>query len=320
MASLNLFKSANLIKSYQRTWKSDEIKYSEKLTECEREIVELDKIIKNNPEKYADLLEICSTDVTNIDETIIPPHEFKKSNNVLAFVWDSSTPFFHGGLDLMSDKFSKLKETLQISNDESFFLEENRSSKSYGGHQSHPSVNDECMYSTGQFVHLINRSKAHIGFIIDKPTQGLPITSNLLAQSRLEQHLDGTKRRQSEKKMKAIERDTMYNRICSLEIALENMITNIMAFPIEKKCQPYSNLYIILNPIMDSDTQYSEALVTFVSHFFKKIMIYVHGYDNFIMPKTKIITVGTKIGFTCKVQFAPSKSTASRLNELVIFI
>ena len=224
LSTIKFYASANQIHKFKATWEADSQKLDELLEESKLSIKEYKSLLAEN--NLNDNFEFVDVSIDDLADNLEFLPIFNINKNVLyTFLWDSQTPFFSSAVDTIIPKFEKLKDTLYIENGDSLKVENSRSTKAYSPIKNGqlPYFNrDIDLFKPGQYIHMSNRPKAHLGLLVTKPHHEKSIETNPLAQWSLETYLDSEKRdkvRKSEKMINMLTNDTIYNRVQAFKVS-----------------------------------------------------------------------------------------------------
>ena len=325
LSTIKFYASANQIQKFKATWEADSQKLDELLEESKLSINEYKTLLAEN--NLNDNFEFVNVSIDDLAENLEFLPIFNINKNVLySFVWDSQTPFFSAAVDSIISKFEKLKETLYIENGDSLKAENSRSTKAYSPIKNGqlPYFNrDIDLFKPGQYIHMSNRTKAHLGLLITKPHHEKSIETNALAQWSLENYLDSEKRdkvRKSEKMINLLTNDTIYNRVQAFKVSFYDMLVKILSYPKDSvNGGEYSNIFIFLNPIMSADDFYINAIKTVAQEQCQYVLSKKLFEEAEIRtPKFYVVSLKSSDGYTCSEYFSPTKSTGLKTKNLVI--
>ena len=181
----------------------------------------------------------------------------------------------------------------------------------------HFNKNEE-LHAPGEYKHLNNRNKSHIGILIDKPHHEKTIEVNKLYQW----HVDTTqgehekKTQLCQKMIEELTKDTLLKRTDNLKIAFQNMIATIDASEIENG-HVYKDILIVVNPVMSSDDEYVESAVKMLTSLAKREIIHRVSEKNMNLGMMKIILLDYSEGHTCSDYYTPDKDIVKNAKEKV---
>ena len=324
LRKIKYFGGADKIKQHGGKWERDQEKLITLLKATEDNIKETNLLLEEAG--LTSKIEFIDATPDNLENKIIPWIAVNnQSRHVLyAFTWDAQTPFFSGDVDKSVPKLDGIKKTLAIENSESQRCENARSSKAYSPNKKQlPFCNEADLFEPGQYVHMNNRpKKAHIGLIVSKPHHEKPIDCNPLAQWSIENYMGELTRdkvRKSEKMVKMLTHDTIYQRLQAFKQGFTDMVFKTMSYPLDAGGSEYTDIFIFLNPIMSADEHYIDALKQLAierCQFILSKNLYFEA--NLQTPKFTIILLNSTDGYVCSEYFSPSKITASTTKDLVI--
>ena len=167
--NVQYFSGANLIKRYANQWGDDSQKLITEKSKLNTELNKKFKILNNDQTYFIENFSEISLDPLELDEYIPQTHVLSPST-LLIFSWDCITPFMHAVIDSDNHAFKTVKQKLNITNTESFRIENGRSDQAFFPKfgKKLPLLNECSFFQPGSFKHMINRDGAHIGLLIDK--------------------------------------------------------------------------------------------------------------------------------------------------------
>ena len=180
MSYANLKKNLNHIGS---NLQSTVLKESEKIKKIERKIDIKSSTNKIQYDKYISMQNVHLNSEENMWR--LPTWKCNSDKTLFVFVHNMFSPFLGEKIDRFSKKLSYLKRILLIDNTEDF--EKARSSDCFSPWEKMipPRVASEDFYRPlGQYLHIKERSKAHIGFLTVMAQATTPIEANTIMQSR----------------------------------------------------------------------------------------------------------------------------------------
>ena len=320
---IEFFRTAKAIKKmYFPLWEKDGKLFAENMETVERENDTFDECLnKKDHEKYKNHLKIHKCDVGNLETEIPEINTLKLSEGTLCcFIWDMNSPLLNDDFDAVRPKFHAFKKIMSISNLETDFLEASRSSDvALKDKHSVPYFNKtEELYTVGEYKHLKNRIGCHIGVLIDKPHPERSIEENKLAQwhvdSLISTHL--TKTSFCTKMTNELAKDTLHRRTESLKTAFKNMLTSVESNKIESD-HVYNDIIIVVNPIMQSDDEYVEAITKTLTSLIKREIIFGILNTDPVIPKFKLLLLDYSFGYTCPDYYMPGEDVLKTVKEQV---
>ena len=160
------------------------------------------------------------------------------------------------------------------------------------------------------------RSGLHIGQLCHQYQNQINICVNPYSQGILE-NLMVSKKCQS-RKIEFLSNDTLFSRMSYLEESVRNMCRSLLEYQEDHPHFAYTNLFIIINPIMNSlfdDVKYIPIICeSTIARFYKAMM---DAYE-IILPKCKIITISpSSSGWVPPSLFSASVESMKKTNERV---
>ena len=320
---IKFYNFADKIREFEGKW----VDYNQKLVELLRDTQ--DKIKSYKPileqELYDQKFEFIETSLEAL-ENKVPILPYLDNKNVLyTFAWDAQTPFFTNDVDKISTKFEELKKLLAIANTDSLRCENNRCSRIYSPNKKKLPYchNNGDLFKLGQYCHMSNQQKAHLGLLVTKPHHDKSIDCNTLSQWFLENYINVETRdkvRKTEQAIRMLSNDTIYQRLLAFQLAFNYMIFKTLCYPLDSSNgMEYSEIFISINPIMNADDHYINALKEIATEKCQHVLT-KHLFDGARLTITKFTVIQLKStdGFIWSEYFSPSKSTAAKTKDLVI--
>ena len=289
--------------------------------------------IKNVLEEQSPLLETIFNNSTKFLSTIDPLFSYveiplkkntysfldsdksiKSSDNLVALLWDATSPFTGEKIDTFSQKTKLLKEKLCIGQQSYDDFDLKRSSSAWNPMSGSnfessfpPRVDKASFRDIGTYTHYSDRSSFDIGFLT---YSSIPMTSlehNKTWQNRLEKCWSGHNSELSEI-LELVKVDTNYSRIQALMQCYHEFFLELIR--LEKDGKKFKNVYIILNPILNAN----DPTIKYVTSIAKDL-------TQRYMQKTKL-GINVKIILISKVcsednSYVASESACKFADELV---
>ena len=284
-AVLKFYTKANKIKSHSVEWNRDVICANDEEKKIDIAIKKLNFSIANDASYFQSQFQEIISEIDAIDDHV-PLHHITSPHTLLAFMWDSTSPFFHTEIDNKYPRFKQLKIALNIENSESYLVENSRSEHAYipaNVPSPFPYLSEEFYFAVPSFKHMTNRDNAHLGLIVDKVVNEEPIEINPLTQFSLEKY-EADEARVTKIKQELLKRDTTWNRIKALKDAVANLLYNVMVYQDDTGIA-YRHCYIFANPIMKCDGAYTRMAYKVVKLELQKAILALKNDKYYILPK-----------------------------------
>ena len=318
--NVQYFRGANLIKRYANQWGDDSQKLIAEKSKLLNELSKKLKILNNDQTYFIENFSEISLDPLELDEYIPQTHALS-SSTLLIFSWDCITPFMHAVIDSDNHAFKTVKQKLNITNTESFRIENARSDGAFFPKfgKKMPLLNECSFFQPGSFKHMINRDGAHIGLLIDKVQNENAIEINKFSQSMLEASEDDTFHG-NKKKTEMLRKDTGYNRLCASIESTQTALLQILSHTFDNPGNMYTDVYIFVNPILPADNYTVQMSILAIKSTIFSFLIHMKDDSDFYVPKFKLITLEAKTGYCCKEYYLPSKEAISLAKNKVCCI
>ena len=319
-SNVQYFRGANLIKRYANRWVSDAQKLSDEESKLNSEIAKKLKILNNDQTYLIENFGEISLDPLDLEEYIPQTHVLSPST-LFIFSWDCITPFMHAVIDSDNHAFKTVKQKLNITNTESFRIENARSDQAFFPKfgKKLPLLNECSFFQPGSFKHMINRDGAHIGLLIDKVQNENAIEINKFSQSMLESSEDDTFQG-NRKKTEMLKKDTGYNRLLASIESTQTALLQILSHTYDNPGNVYTDVYIFTNPILPPDNYTVQMSILAIKSTIFSFLIHMKDDVDFNVPKFKLITLEAKTGYCCKEYYLPSKEAISLAKNKVCYI
>ena len=305
------------ITKYIPTWERDKIDVktkleSEKFTSDYYEA----KIKSLSPEVFASKYAELALEVEEVDE-YCDSYTSDSPSTLLIFSWDCMCPFLNSSYDAENFSFKQLKNILQIENEESSFLENNRSASIFYSQNKIARLTEEKYFNLGSFIHMNKREKAHIGLCINNVENVAAIENNKLNQYFLE-NAEVKRDLMPSKKIQLLKSDTTLKRFENSKLSFKNAISNMYIHSTDEENEPYTNIFYFVNPVLNE----SDTSVLAVKQQVKTMMLkYICGAiedPSFTLPKFHLISTHIKTGFSCVEYYVPKKNLSFIANKKVM--
>ena len=303
--------------SINRTWQNDIKTLKHVINKSDRKDLEIMDQYSNEPwfsNGYNVINNISTEEFIHKYKNKLGDHK-----NMVAFLWDMTSPIFNNVLDEVYPKFNLLKKACKLSENNMDRLENNRSNNCYIPRfdTTKAMVVESSYFKSGQCV-LMNYNNRYTSLLINKLHHRNPIESNMFGIQALERTADPNSTTgciNSELYAKYLKEDTQLNRVQGLQESLKNLITYITALKLEKKAM-FSEIFIIVNPILNHNLICVEQMFSILQTLIKKIIIDHYSIGN-QLPKINICLLSEKDGFTCDSYYQPKKSIADQASNIV---
>ena len=157
-------------------------------------------------------------------------------------------PFLNSSYDAENFSFKQLKNILQIENEESSFLENNRSASIFYSQNKIARLTEEKYFNLGSFIHMNKREKAHIGLCINNVENVAAIENNKLNQYFLE-NAEVKRDLMLSKKIQLLKSDTTLKRFENSKLSFKNAISNMYIHSTDEENEPYTNIFYFVKPM-----------------------------------------------------------------------
>ena len=311
MSFCNLKKKLNHIGSILKTKIDNE---TLKVKKIEKKINS--SILNNGYENYLTILN--SQNLNSEDNNWkIPKPKLMSDKTLIVFVYDIFSPFLGEKIDKYSPKLALLKKQLEIENTESWG--QVRAEECFSPWEKYipPRVNGEDKKrDIGQYVHIVDREKCHIGFLNVMAQCALSIEANQISQFRLENTYNPTETKNKERSYiaQAIMNDTVHNRLINTEKALSHFLTTVMAFTTSRN-RSYDDIYFITNPICPTSNPdvplIGKLIVCTLGNILKQ------GIALYIPSRVSVVTLND-LYHVDESAYIPKKKIAREMKSLVI--
>lgn len=241
--------------------------------------------------------------------------------SLLIFNWDTMCPFFNTPYDTEHFSFKQLKHVLQIDNDETTPLENDRSSSVFYLQNKKPRLSEEKYFELGSFIHMNKRDKAHIGLCINNVENVPPIEFNKLNQYFLENAEVGNDNQMPTRKNQLLQDDTTLKRTKLSKDSFREALMNMWIHSSEDGNVPYENIFYFVNPVLNqSDTSVVGIKQQIKSMMLKYLYEAIKEDSELNIPTFYLISTHIKTGYSCVEYYTPKKSLSTYAITKVIFL
>ena len=331
--SATLFKGANKILPLKKLWDKDSKLYNDEKIYMFNQIKSIEHEFDSYPDNIKKYIQISPTNVDIDDlDTIVCPKESKSQQSLILFTYDASTALCDSKTDECCPLFKLTKTKLHINNNVVKHQEGSRNNKVFGGSalDTLPVVGNQYWHNLGSFMFYDKVPGARIGLLINKPHPYDSIENNAYQQARTENHFNSSKK-SSSKVFEYLPSDTLKNRHDYLVASFDRFKLHYMAYNMDNPNKPINKVFIISNPIMDSNTWSAKAdhdhLHFLVLKFVKDLVtlkiketdpLYEgEGKKNITIPKVTIIKI-TGESYKNRNIYKPSANSLKRARSMVM--
>ena len=316
--TLALYNNANNICQFSNVWNADIEDFKKSVKKTYNDLLVLTAkypYLKNH-------VEVVKTKYDQLD--FILNHDQRETSTCCVFVWDTVTPFFANGTDVINPKFKKMKHDLNILNDETCKLEDNRSRKLRFAENANsgtfPEVKADLRFEKGQAI-LIDRPKqSKLGFIIDKYLPYEPIEVNRYRQARMENTMSNDspyKQQLKDNEFGEYKNDTSESRRLHLNLAFQELYNKIIAHNIENPKKLITTLLFFANPLLPNTENYCQNLLVNLEYLCKSVCVRLHNNKNAkLIPYMKIFLLESGC-YVDDTFYIPSIDSLKRASALV---